>query len=101
ETQVQVAEVQAGLYELQSELGRLERNIYAFMSALSHEPLLISIAGNLRYRQLTGVDMPYQPTFVDAEADFYAWAHDLSRDEILGGPLQRSFSDASLLTELT
>jgi hypothetical protein len=101
ETQVQVAEVQAGLYELQSELSRLERNMYAFMSALSHEPLLISIAGNLRYRERTGVDMPYTPTFVDAENDFYVWAHDLSKDEILGGPLQRSFSDAALLDELT
>jgi hypothetical protein len=101
ETQVQVAEVQAGLYEVQSELSRLERNMYTFMSALSHQPLHESIAGNLRYKERTGADMPYTPTYVDAETDFYVWARVLSKEELLGGPLQRSFADDSLLTELT
>jgi hypothetical protein len=82
-------------------VSRLERNIYSFMNALSHEPLLESITGNLGYRQRTGVDMPYVPTFVDAENDFYSWAREKSKDELLGGPFQRSFGDDALLTELT
>lgn len=101
ETQVHVGEVQAGLYEVQSDVARLERNIYTFMGALSHEPLLTSITGNLNYQQRTGVEMPFTPTFVDAENDFYAWARELSKDELLGGPLQRSFADSALLSELT
>jgi hypothetical protein len=101
ETQAQVAEVQAGLYEVQSDLSRLERNVYIFMSALSHQPLMASITGNLRYRERTQVDMPYIPTYENAENDFYVWARELSKDDLLGGPQQRSFSDDSLLAELT
>jgi hypothetical protein len=101
ETQVQVGEVQAGLYEVQSQLSRLERNVYTFMNALSHQPLHETIAGTLRYRERTGTDMPFTPTYVDAENAFYVWARVLSKDELLGGPLQRSFSDDSLLAELT
>jgi hypothetical protein len=101
ETQVQLSEVQAGLYEVQSDLSRLERNVYTFMSDVTRQPKLEAIAGYLRYQERTGLQMAYEPTYVDAETEFYVWARVLSKENVLGGPLQRSFSDDSLLTELT
>ncbi|WP_437733506.1 hypothetical protein [Sorangium sp. So ce1335] len=100
ELEVDLEEVQLALYTVQADLNRLDRNLYAFLDAAERQPLVEGIAGFLDYKQRTGLDMAYSPTYLDGENRFYTWSYFTSKDAIQAGPANRSFDDAQIATEL-
>lgn len=95
-----VDELQLALYDLHSELQRLNRNIHAFLEAAHRRELVEAINGFLGYRERTGTDLSPQD-FHMAENEFFSWGNDHAKDTLQAGPEDRSFSDENLLEELT
>jgi hypothetical protein len=94
-------EIQQSLLTLSLALNRLERNNFEYLDAIGRRPLLTAINGALGYKQRTGLDMPYQPDFVEYENTFQSWGTINAFDALSAGPSQRDFSDGQVLAELS
>ncbi len=55
----------------------------------------------LGYKTRTGLELPYEPQFVDIESYFHTWGTVHAFDALAAGPFQRDYSDARLLGELS
>jgi hypothetical protein len=95
-----VQEIQKSLIALDLTLSRIERNNFAFLDAEGRRPLLSAINGAIGYRERTGVDMPYQPDFVQHENEFHSWGTIVAFDALSAGPPNRDFHDGQVLGEL-
>jgi hypothetical protein len=95
-----VDELQLALYDLHSELQRLNRNVHAFLEAAHRRELVEAINGFLRFRDRTGEDLSLQD-FRTAENEFFSWGNDHAKDVLQAGPEDRSFEDEDLLGEIT
>jgi hypothetical protein len=95
-----LAEIQQSLLTLSLALNRMERNNVEYLDALGRRPLREAMNGALGYKQRTGLDMPYQPDFVNYENAFHTWGTINAFDALSAGPTQRDFSDAAVLGEL-
>ena len=95
-----VDELQLALYDLHSEVQRLNRNVQAFLEAANRRELVETINGFLRFRERTGQDLDLEG-FRGAENQFFSWGHDHAKDQLQAGLEQRSFTDADLFEELS
>lgn len=95
-----VDELQLALYDLHSEVQRLNSNVRAFLQAANRRDLVETINGSLRFRDRTGEDLDLD-SFLLAENRFFSWGHDHAKDELQAGLEQRSFSDDDLFDELS
>jgi hypothetical protein len=95
-----VDELQLALYDLQSELQRLNRNVQAFLEAANRRELVEAINGFLRFRERTGEDLNLEG-FRTAENEFFSWGHDHAKDQLQAGLEQRSFTDETIFDEIT
>ena len=95
-----VDELQLSLYDLHSELQRLNRNVHAFLEAAHRRELVEAINFFLRFRERTGEDLSLQD-FRAAENRFFSWGNDHAKDVLQAGPEDRSFTDEDLLEEVT
>jgi hypothetical protein len=95
-----LAEIQQSLLTLSLALNRMERNNFEYFDALGRRPLREALNGALGYKQRTGLDMPYQPDFVNYENFFHTWGTVNALDSLSAGPAQRDYSDAAVLGEL-
>ncbi len=82
-------------------LSRMERNNFEFLDALGRRPLLTAMNGAVGYRERTGLDMPYQPDFIEYENIFQTWGTVNAFDALSAGPAQRDYSDGQVLAELS
>ena len=98
--EVNVDELQLALYDLHSELQRLNRNVHAFLEAAHRRELVEAINGFLRFRERTGEDLSLED-FRTAENEFFSWGNDHAKDTLQAGPEDRSFDDEDLLGEIT
>ena len=95
-----VDELQLALYDLHSEVQRLNRNVQAFLEAANRRDLVEAINGFLRFRERTGQDLGLDG-FRTAENQFFSWGHDHAKDQLQAGLEQRSFADVDLFDELS
>jgi hypothetical protein len=95
-----VDELQLALYDLHSELQRLNRDVHAFLDAAHRRELVEAVNGFLRFRERTGEDLSLQD-FRTAENEFFSWGHDHAKDTLQAGPEDRSFNDDDLLSQIT
>lgn len=95
-----VDEVQTTLLDLNNKLNRIQRDNYEFLNALGRRPLLEAINGGLGYQKRTGLQMPFQPDFINYENIFQSWATIHAFDPLESGPSQRDYSPGALLNEL-
>jgi hypothetical protein len=95
-----VDELQLALYDLHSEVQRLNRNIQGFLEAANRRELVEAINGFLRFRERTGEDLSLGD-FRTAENRFFSWGHDHAKDALQAGLEQRSFTDEDVVEEIT
>jgi hypothetical protein len=94
-------EIQESLLGLSISLNRLERNNAEYFDALGRRPLREAFNGAIGYQERTGLEMPYQPDFVNYENVFHTWATINAFDPISAGPTQRDYSDGQVFAELS
>jgi hypothetical protein len=96
-----LAEIQQSLLTLAMTLNRMERNNFEYLDALGRRPLREAINGALGYQERTGLEMPYQPEFVNYENIFHSWGTINAFDALSAGPTERDYSDGQMLAELS
>ena len=94
-------EATRALFDLQASLDRVQRDLFDFLSVGFRRPLVQGIDRSLGYRERTGIDMTYQPEFIDAEALGHVWPIQNCLDELEAGPTRRSVADKDLARELS
>jgi hypothetical protein len=94
-------EIQQSLLNLGMALDRMERNNFEYFDALGRRPLREAINGALGYEERTGLEMPYQPDFVNYENIFHTWGTINAFDALSAGPTERNYSDGQVLAELS
>lgn len=94
-------EIQESLLTLGISLNRLERNNTEYFDTLGRRPLREAINGAIGYQERTGLEMPYQPDFVNYENLFHTWATINAFDPLSAGPTQRDYSDGQVFAELS
>lgn len=95
-----IDELQLALYDLHSEVQRLNRNVQAFLEVANRRELVEAINGFLRFRERTGDDLSLEE-FRTAENKFFSWGHDHAKDALQAGLEQRNFEDDDLFDEVT
>lgn len=95
-----INEVRGALFNLQMDLHRLERQVYAFLNAGFRRDLNEAINGALDYETKFGHPMDSFDTYRTFENKFYTWAVDNSKDE-LESTYGQGYDDASLHDQLT
>jgi hypothetical protein len=95
-----VQEIQESLYNLESDLYRIERKTFAFLDAVSRQDLNEAINGYLGYRETYGEVIPWT-SYQVAENRLFTWAVNTALDEVRSGSSGRACDDASLYAELT
>ncbi|NJM40847.1 MAG: hypothetical protein HC853_08775 [Anaerolineae bacterium] len=95
-----IQEIQRALIGLDLTLSRIERNNFEFLDAGFRRPLLNTINAAIGYRRRTGLDMPYDPHFLENEVAFQTWGTVTAFDPISTGPIQRDFRDSQVLAQL-
>lgn len=95
-----VDELQGALYDLHSELQRLNRDVHGFLEAEGRRPLVLAINRFLNFRERTGQDLSFSE-FEEAESVFFSWGRDFAKDALQAGPEDRRFGDDDVLAELT
>jgi hypothetical protein len=95
-----VQEIQESLYNLQSDLYRIERKVFTFLDAGFRRDLNEAINGYLGYKDTYGTPIPWL-SYIYAENKFYTWAVNNALDEISSGSAGRAYDDSSIYAELT
>lgn len=97
-----VGELQSALYTVHTDINRMDRRIYQFLSTLERRDFRDLVATRLFWRErvLNGTVLPFSPEFVDAEGLFYAWGYIHAEDDLAAGPYTRAYGDDAVLTEL-
>ncbi len=91
--------VKQALFAVQSELSRLDRNIYAYLNALGRRDLINEINGSLNYAALVSQPMSFDHFFA-AQNIFYSWANNHALDPLEAGSPERSYDDGHLASEM-
>ncbi len=91
-----VTEIQTTLFDLQSDLSRMERNLHAYMDAISQMDLRLEINYALGFEERTGLHLPYHPDYLDAENQFFTWVTDFANDALHAGPESRDYSPSGI-----
>jgi hypothetical protein len=95
-----VRALQDGLIDVQASIDRFGGNLFELVADQEGRKLWLESDRALGYRDRTGGDMPYQPTYVDHESFFFSWATAFAFDSIAAGPSQRSYKPEEIATEL-
>lgn len=80
-----VEDIQRSLYDVESTLNRVERNIKSWLVAGFRRDLIETINGTLNYKENFGINMDYSSQFVPREIKFYTWAVSNSQDPLEAG----------------
>ena len=96
-----LSDVQISLLNIQTQMDRLETNLYGFLNTGFRMDFLEAINGGLRFQERAGLAMPFYPDYINYENKFNAWASIFGKDDLRAGSYQRSYADADILQELT
>ena len=99
ELQGDVDEIQRTLLDVQADVHRLERKVFAFLDAGFRRDLNEQINLVIGYRETFGQPIPWS-TYLPAENKFFTWATANAKDELSSGSAGRGYDDSSLFTEL-
>ncbi len=100
-----VAELQEALFRIQSDLNRVDRNVYEYFDDINRDPFQLAVVTYLGWdARNPSYPMPYVGTYTDAEGTFFKWATDDSQQVIAAGSFSRAtaeFEEDGVLEALT
>ncbi|RKH62758.1 hypothetical protein D7V93_09645 [Corallococcus llansteffanensis] len=94
-------ETQSALFNLNSNLNRMERDIFVALEENARQPFRLGVDHYLQWDAYHPSPMPNAPDYTNAEPLFFSWAKTEALGETLAGAYGRDYSDAGILVSLT
>lgn len=97
-----VTDIQIALVGLQSQLNRVEQNLFIYMSDVQLDRYRNAINGGLGFYDKFGVTMAYNPQYLFYENEFHFWATQVSKTALRSNPgASANFADDNILPQLS